>query len=343
MKKKIYILTGASGHVGQNIINELLKEDCEIRGLVLPEDKTILPIHSNLKIYYGNILDMESLKPLFEADSNNEELYVIHAAGMVSIRSTYSKKMYRINVEGTKNILEMCKQYHVQKMVYISSVHAIQELPKNETIVETDTFDPKFIHGPYAKTKAMATSLVLQATKEGLNACVVHPSGILGPFDANTGHLNELVKMVASKKLHIGVKGAYDLVDVRDVASGTIAALKKGKVGECYILSGHKIQMIDFMNMICEMQGIKKIKRIVPTWILKMIAPFAELHYKVTKKTHLFTRYSFYTLNSNSNFSCKKAIEQFNYHRHTMEETLKDTLQWLSNIQLIQKSPIKIK
>ena len=286
---------------------------------------------------------MESLKPLFEADSNNEELYVIHAAGMVSIRSTYSKKMYRINVEGTKNILEMCKQYHVQKMVYISSVHAIQELPKNETIVETDTFDPKFIHGPYAKTKAMATSLVLQATKEGLNACVVHPSGILGPFDANTGHLNELVKMVASKKLHIGVKGAYDLVDVRDVASGTIAALKKGKVGECYILSGHKIQMIDFMNMICEMQGIKKIKRIVPTWILKMIAPFAELHYKVTKKTPLFTLYSFYTLNSNSNFSCKKAIEQFNYHRHTMEETLKDTLQWLSNIQLIQKSPIKIK
>ena len=155
---------------------------------------------------------------------------------------------------------------------------------KNETIVETDTFDPKFIHGPYAKTKAMATSLVLQATKEGLNACVVHSSGILGPFDANMGHLNELVKMVASKKLHIGVKGAYDLVDVRDVASGTIAALKKGKVGECYILSGHKIQMIDFMNMICEMQGIKKIKRIVPTWILKMIAPFAELHYKVTKK-----------------------------------------------------------
>lgn len=61
--------------------------------------------------------------------------------------------MYRINVEGTKNILEMCKQYPVQKMVYISSVHAIQELPKNETIVETDTFDPKFIHGLMQKPK----------------------------------------------------------------------------------------------------------------------------------------------------------------------------------------------
>lgn len=92
MKKKIYILTGASGHVGQNIINELLKEDCEIRGLVLPEDKTILPIHSNLKIYYGNILDMESLKPLFEADPNNEELYVIQAAGMVSFDQHIVKK-----------------------------------------------------------------------------------------------------------------------------------------------------------------------------------------------------------------------------------------------------------
>ncbi len=342
MKKKIYVLTGAAGHVGQNLINELLKEDCEIRGLLLPSDKTSLPEHPNLKIYYGNVLDKESLLPLFET-KDNEELYVIHAAGMVSIRSTFSKKMYRVNVEGTKNIIDLSMQFFVKKMVYISSVHAIYELPNHETITETTCFDPKKIHGPYAKTKAMATDLVLQAVKNGLNACVVHPSGIVGPFDAHTGHLNELVKMVASKKLHIGVKGAYDLVDVRDVASGTIAALKNGKVGECYILSGHQIKMVDFMNMICEMRGIKKIKRMVPTWILKMVAPFAELYYKMSKKTPLFTRYSFYTLNSNSNFSCKKAVEQLGYQRHTMEETLKDTLQWLSNVQLIQKMPLKIK
>ena len=91
--------------------------------------------------------------------------------------------------------------------------------------------------GPYAKTKAEATQAVLEAVKQGLNAVVVHPSGIIGPYDNGNNHIVKLAKDYISGKLLAGVIGGYDFVDVRDVAKGCIAAVDKGEVGECYILS----------------------------------------------------------------------------------------------------------
>ena len=342
MAKKIYILTGAAGHLGQNLVQELLKENCEIRGFLLPTDKMVDLTNKNFKVYYGDVLDQKSLSDLF-ASNSEDELYVIHSAAIVSISSRFNKKMYRVNVEGTKNMIEQAKLHHVKKFVYISSVHAIPELPDNQVMSEVSFFDPNLVHGPYAKTKAEATQAVLDAVKDGLNACVVHPSGIIGPHDPGHGHLNALLKTFANHKLPACVKGGYDIVDVRDVAMGTIAALKQGRIGECYLLNNEKIQILDILNMVHEINGVKPVKCILPMWFAKMTAPLAEVYYKLSKKEPLFTRYSFYTLTSNSNFSHEKATKELSYHPRPMKETIKDTVAWLLSKNLIKMYPVKVK
>ena len=95
---------------------------------------------------------------------------------------------------GTRNLLELCQAYGVSRLVHVSSVHAIPEPPQGQVIREVDAFDPDLVVGGYAKAKAEATQAVLEAAEAGLDAVVVHPSGILGPYDNGSNHLVHMVK-----------------------------------------------------------------------------------------------------------------------------------------------------
>ena len=165
---------------------------------------------------------------------------------------------------------------------------------------------------------------------KNLNACIIHPSGIIGPYDYGNSHLTELVREVSNGKLFATVKGGYDFVDVRDVAAAIITASKKDNKGECYILSNRYITIKELSDLICDVQGIKKIKIVLPICLAKIIAPFFEAYYNLKKQTPLFTKYSLYTLSSNSNFSNKKAKEELGYKNRDMKDTIKDTISWLN-------------
>ena len=112
----------------------------------------------------------------------------------------------------------MCFKNKVSKLIYVSSVHAIPEKEDGGIITETYDFDPGKVVGLYAQTKAKATRAVLAASKKGLNAYVVHPSGIIGPGDYGNGHSTQLIIDYIKGRLVAYVNGGYDFVDVRDVA-----------------------------------------------------------------------------------------------------------------------------
>ncbi len=121
---------------------------------------------------------MRSLRPSRGAD------VVFHLAGIVSIGSTGMARLREVNVEGTRNVIAACRAANVRRLIYTSSVHAFVELPPGTCLDETTAIDPDRVRGPYATTKAEATTLlVFAATGEGLDAFVVFPSGIIGPFD----------------------------------------------------------------------------------------------------------------------------------------------------------------
>lgn len=324
--RELYLITGGAGYLGNTLVKRLLELGKNVRILALPGEENIP--EGNLEICYGDILKPESLSSFFY-NPESKDLIVIHTAGIVSIASKFQQKVHDVNVKGTENIITLCKINNVKKLIYTSSVHAIPEKPKGETIGEVTKFNTDSVVGLYAKTKAEATHLVLEASKRGLNASIVHPSGMSGPFDKGRGYLTTLVIDYYKGHLRAAINGGYDFVDVRDVAEGIISCCEKGRKGECYILSNKYFSVKDILYMLHEITGKKEIKTVLPFWFIKIMAPVAELYYKILKQPPLFTPYSIYTINSNSLFSHDKATLELGYVTRPMRETLSDTVNWL--------------
>lgn len=327
--KRVYIVTGANGFLGNNIIRNLhLNEEDEIRALILPNDKVNSLEGLRCKIYEGDVTKKDTLKDIFDI-SLESEVIVIHCAAIVYIKDKYDENVFNVNVNGTKNIVDKCIEKDA-KMVYVSSVHAIEEPKDDRKIIETKEFNPNKVEGIYAKSKAKAAKLVMEKIKnEKLNACIVHPSGIIGLNDFGNTHMTNLIVQIAKSKLPAIVKGGYDFVDVRDVAEGVISSIDKGKKGETYILSNRYVTIEEIANLTSKYSGAAQIKTILPIWFAKLGTFFCEMYYKLKKQTPLFTKYSLYTLQSKSNFSNEKAKEQLGYKNRDLEETIRDMVAWL--------------
>lgn len=328
MKKRVYLVTGAAGHLGRTIVSKLISAEEQVRVFVLHEEKFSIK-SAFVQTFSGDVKNIQTLRPLFE-DLEDWEVICIHCAGIVTIASKYDPKVQEVNVGGTKNVMDLCMEYHVVRVIHVSSVHVIPELKKGEEISEVSSFDPDHVHGLYAKTKAEASQYVLEMSKKGLPVSIIHPSGIIGPGNYGHGHLSQLIIDYVNHRLRAAVKGGYDFVDVRDVADCILSCVDHGKTGECYICSNRYFEVKELLWMLHEITGQKPIRFILPMWLAKLTAPLSELYYKVLKQPPLYTSYSLYTLTTNSLFSHEKATKELNYHPRDMKETLTDTVTWLA-------------
>lgn len=188
--KKMYIVTGADGHLGGTVVRMLEQEDCLVRGLILPGEEGVN--WGNVVYYRGDVRRRETLLPLFE-NTDDMEVTVIHTAGIIDISGKVTPLVYDVNVNGTKTIAGLSLEKQVKRFVYVSSVHAIPENGDYGVMKEVTEFSEKTVTGGYAKTKAEATRAVMALVKLGLDAVVVHPSGILGPFGGTGNYLVQLV------------------------------------------------------------------------------------------------------------------------------------------------------
>lgn len=326
--KTIYIVTGACGHLGNTIVKKLCNMGRSVRALALRTDDPRALEGTDAVLYYGDVRDKDSLRPLFFREQD-EKLVVIHSAAVISIRSKLTDALRAVNVEGVKNVADLCLEYGASRLVYVSSVHAIPEQPGHGQITETEEYRPEWVEGAYAKTKAEATRYVLAKAEEGLDAVVVQPSGIIGPGDYGQNHLNHMLRECMSGKLRAAVKGGYNFVDVRDVADGCIAAADSGKAGECYILSGKHYDIKELLSFVKEQGGNYRVRAYLPVALAKLAAPFYGLADKVHHRQPLFTAYSMHTMMSNDNFSNKKARAALGFKPRSMRETVRDTMKWL--------------
>ena len=328
--RSIYIITGIGGHLGNTVARTLLDGGATVRGLALPHEDVTMLYGDNISIVRGDVRDSASMEPLFYGLLPDDEVYFIHTAGIVSIKGGFDQRVVDVNVRGTENVVRLCQSHNVKRLVYVSSVHALPEKPRGVIMAEVDAFSPDEVEGLYAKTKAKATQIVLDAAKNGLDATIVHPSGIIGPNDYGKGHMTQMIKSYLDGTLTACVAGGYDFVDVRDVSAGVIAACDKGKRGECYILSNRYYDVRELMAKLYDLTRLRKIRTVLPMWFAKFTAPLAELYYKIRREAPLFTRYSLYTLTSNAKFSSAKARRELGYCPRDIQQTLRDTVDFLT-------------
>ena len=323
--KKLWLVTGATGHVGTILVSVLQQRGEFVRALVRPNSNIVA--HSNVEIYEGDIRNRESLIPFFDR-GDYDYVSLVHCAALITIASKQNPEVWNINVHGTNNVMSLARDTGVDRIVYVSSVHAIPERPANEIITEVSSFSPNLVHGQYAKSKAAAAQIVMDYAKAGLNVSIVHPSGIIGPGDTRSrNHMIRTIQAISDGKISVGLQGGYDFVDSRDVADGIIGCEEKGRPGECYILNGHYIGVLELVNSIRKIRGKKTTRIEAPHALAKLIAPVAEYFSRTfSKDAPLLTPYSVYTLHTNGRFSHEKATREFDYHPRPMEESIRDSL-----------------
>ena len=316
------LVTGATGHIGNVLVRKLLERGEKVRVLILPKESRAPLQGLKVEAMEGDVLDTTSLFNALKGIRG-----VFHLAGIISIMPGENPIVRKVNVEGTRNVMQVAKAAHVKKIVYTSSIHAIQRM-ESGMIDERLPFDLNNPYGEYDRSKAEATLEVQQAAQAGLEAVIVCPTGVIGPFDFRGSMMGSVIHDAAFAKPTFYVDGAYNFVDVRDVVNGMIAAFDKGKRGESYILSGQKISVRYLLETVREITGKHFFQMKVPFDLAEFAARFTPWYYRKSKSTPRFTPYSLEVLQSNCNISHDKATRELGYQSRTLYVTIADTVKW---------------
>jgi len=317
------LVTGATGNIGNVLARELLCRNEKVRVLVLPSENASPLDGLDVDIVEGDVRQVGSL---IQAFSGCEVVY--HLAGIISILPGKKELLHQINVVGTRNVVDACLEAGVQRLIYTSSIHAVKEPPHGTIVDETWPYDPDAVLGDYAKSKAQATLEVLGGVKRGLEVIIACPTGVIGPYDYRISEMGQLVIDLAKGKLKAYLDGAYDFVDVRDVAKGLVLVCEKGRLGESYILSGEQVTIRELLLMLEEATGIEAPTFRIPGWLARTVGKLATPYYILTKTKPLFTAYSVDVLTSNSQISSVKARRELGYSTRPIKESIADAVAW---------------
>ena len=320
----MWLVTGATGHIGNVLVRTLLRRGEKVRALI-PAGENREPLRGlDVEAVEGDVLNLDSLfEPLRGVKG------IFHLAGVISIMPGPNPFVHKVNVDGTKNILHAAKKSGVEKIVYTSSIHAIQRVDATAGVIdESLPYDMDNPYGAYDRSKAEATLEVLNAARAGQDAVVVCPTGVIGPHDYRGSMMGAVIHDAAAAKPALYVDGAYDFVDVRDVADGLISAAKNGQRGESYIFSGNKISVRYLLETVREITGRGFFQMKIPFDLAKFAALFTPMYYSMARVTPRFTPYSLEVLQSNSNISHAKATRELDYRPRSMYESISDTVKW---------------
>lgn len=319
-------VTGATGHIGNVLVKQLYRkygETEKIRVLV-PPGETMEPLRGTLvEVAVCDVTDLEQVREGIHGAET-----VFHLAGVISIVQGKQELLRRVNVCGTGNVLEAARECGVRRVVYVSSIHAFTEPASGLMIDENTPVDPHHVLGDYARTKAEATLSARKAAAEGLDVVIVHPTGVIGPYEFRNSHTGAMLKGAMKKKYPMKFGGRYDFVDVRDVAAGIMLAAERGRSGESYILGGNNITIGELFEIVARLCGFNPPRFNAPVWLLIAAAPFAEAWAKMRGQTPTFTPYALKTMLSNSNISSEKAMKELGYTPRPITETVNDFIRW---------------
>ena len=318
------LVTGAAGHVGSALVRELLADGESVRALAMPGEDIAGLRGLGVQIVEGDVLDPATLEmALVGAEA------VYHLAGIISIMPGKDALMRQVNVVGTANVARLARLAGVRRMVYVSSIHALARPPRGVPIDETVPFDPHNAAGEYDRTKAEASLVILEEVRRGLDAVIVCPTGIVGPFDFRGGAMGRQMRQWMKPGRHLIIDGHFDFIDVRDVARGMILACRKGRRGETYLLSGERVSVGQLVTRVREVSGTSGMLVRIPSWVATVGSILATAAARLLSKKSQFTTYALETLRSNSLISGAKGRDELGLHPRRLVDTIADTVRWL--------------
>lgn len=316
----ITVVTGASGHVGANLVRALVNKNRPVRALVHENRISLQGV--DVDIVRGDVCDPDSLRHAF---SGAEVVY--HLAARISISMDDWPLLETVNVNGTRNVIEACISCGVRRLVYFSSIHALDQEPLD---IQVDESRPWTEHDnlPYARSKALACKEILSGIARGLDAIIISPTAIVGPHDYQLSHFGEVLLSLACGKLPALVTSGFDWVDVRDVVEGAIQAEQHAPGGAHYLLSGRWVSLREVASLVAEITGVPAPRLVLPLWLVRIGIPIFTAFDRMAGRRPLYTSGSIKSLNSNRNVSHDRATRDLGYQPRPFRETIIDTLRW---------------
>ncbi|MFH1529269.1 MAG: NAD-dependent epimerase/dehydratase family protein [Pseudomonadota bacterium] len=315
------VVTGATGHVGANLVRALLAGGRKVRTLVREDTRGIERL--DVERVSGDVRDRESLDRAFVGAE-----VVYNLAAKISIVGPMGGLVEATNVGGVRNMVEACKAAGVKRLVHFASIHAFEQRPLDETLDETRTL----VTPPapsYDVTKAGGIRVVLEAVTQGLDAVVVCPTAVLGPHDYKGSRMGLVIRKLATGKLPGSVVGGFDWVDVRDIVAGAMAAEERGRTGEIYLLGGAWTTVTELAKVVEEVTGQKAPWFCSPMWLAHVGTPFSVAWAKLTGSEPLFTGEALHALKyGNRQISTGKAARDLGYSPRPLLETIRAVVEW---------------
>ncbi|MBK8565090.1 MAG: NAD-dependent epimerase/dehydratase family protein [Saprospiraceae bacterium] len=279
---KLVAITGANGHLGNVLCRLLCEKGYHVRALCRSQSESLegLPI----EVVLGDVLNKGDVQRLLEGCE-----IVIHCAAVISIHGDPTGIVFQTNTEGPRNVREIAEQLAVRRIVHISSVHAVTELPFSQPFDETRPYKQATDYA-YDYSKAQGEQIMLRNTGKGKPEVVVlRPSCIIGPFDFKPSEIGKALLELEKSKIPALPEGGYDFVDIQDVANSVLNAMERGRSGEVYLLTGKYYSMKEFAAVVAKVLGRRPIKWIIPYRLLKTLLPLIAWLGKVSNSPPLFT------------------------------------------------------
>lgn len=335
MKKAVtVVITGAEGHLGGALLSLLAEQNVWVRALTFaPLSKRI----ENPRISYiqGDVRKPESLAPLF-AGLEGEDFVVIHLAAIIDIQHRYvTPEIRAVNVGGLHNVWDYFVQFHGRRFIYVSSVDAFLQ---TSSLINEDApyVSDNGRAAAYPVTKAIASNFIKDKQKEGYDAIIVYPSGIIGPGDTGRNHLVQLMRDYLLGKMPGVIPSGYDVVDVRDVAEGIWRLSQGDHAGDAFLLSGHEISLKDLLLLAKQWNGGNGNNiRVYPFWLARAGLPFIHLHALIHHQRPLYTGFAISVVKHANQFDHTRASRAIGYQPRPIAKSVSDTLDYLREEKII--------
>ncbi|HET6417685.1 MAG TPA: NAD-dependent epimerase/dehydratase family protein [Polyangiales bacterium] len=316
----IALVTGGGGRLGNVLVRRLVEKGQRVRVLEpggVPESLAGLDI----EFQSGSVLDSG------DVDRATDGVDVVfHLAAKIDLSPRKDPMMYRINVDGTRKVVDACLSRGL-RLVHTSSHHAVVREPLDQPLTEDKplALDEKC---QYHRSKAIGETIVLDACERGLDAVIVNPGSMIGPHDYEPSMIGAALIDMYFGRVPVLLELLSDYVDVRDVADGMIAAAERGRRGERYFLTGDVIPIMEMVSLYGELTGAKVPTRALPLWVGWALLPFALAGSAVTKKPAFITADMLRASVSNEVVSHEKASRELGYTIRSLRESLGDAVGW---------------
>jgi dihydroflavonol-4-reductase len=313
------LVTGATGLIGFNIVQELLSRNHEVRVLARTPDKAKKLFANRCEVLRGDVTEPASIAP---AAAGCE--LVFHAAGFPEQWMKDPAIFQQVNVGGTKNVLEACKAAGVRRVAYTSTIDVFAG-KAGETYNES-VLDPKPKGTYYERSKQDADKLAVEFQRGGMDIVFLHPSGLYGPGPAGSPGMNQIIVDLKKGKIPMLLPGGLPVVYSEDVARGHVLAAEKGKSGDRFILSESYQTLTDVATVICSQLGISKLPPVMPLWMGRAISAAGEALSSLTGKPPLIPRGQLHFLQWQAVPDASRAMRELGWQPVKFEEGIRRTI-----------------